>query len=124
MPEVPESDLYRYKAEVVRVVDGDTFEARINVGFRIKVEWSVRILGMNASERKGTTKEAGEVAKDALTRLLAAGPIRLRTEKPDSFGRALADVWFLNGLGEWESVAEFMIRHGYAVPKTKKGGGK
>lgn len=121
---MPESDLYRYKAEVVRVVDGDTFEARIDVGFKIKVESSMRILGMNASERKGSTKEAGEVAKDALTRLLAAGPIRLRTEKPDSFGRALADVWFLNGLGEWESVAEFMIRHGYAVPKARKGGGK
>lgn len=124
MPEVPENDLYRYKAEVVRVVDGDTFEARIDVGFKIRVESSVRILGMNASERKGATKEAGEVAKDALTRLLAAGPIRLRTDRPDSFGRALADVWFLNGLGEWESVAEFMIRHGYAVPKARKGGGK
>ena len=124
MPESPDNDLYRYKAEVVRVVDGDTFEARIDVGFRIKVESSVRILGMNASERKGATKVAGEVAKDALTRLLAAGPIRVRTEKPDSFGRALAEVWFLNGLGQWESVSEFMIRHGYAVPKVRKGGGK
>lgn len=124
MPEIPDNDLYRYKAEVVRVVDGDTFEARIDVGFRIKVEWLVRILGMNASERKGATKAAGEVAKDALTRLLAAGPIRVRTEKPDSFGRALAEVWFLNGLGQWESVSEFMIRHGYAVPMARKGGAK
>jgi micrococcal nuclease len=123
MNKVPDNDLYRYRAEVLRVVDGDTFEALIDVGFAIKIAASVRILGIDAPELKGDTKAAGEVAKAALTRLLA-GPIRLRTEKPDSFGRALAEVWFLNGPGKWESVAEVMIRSGYAVPKAKKGGAK
>lgn len=117
-------DLYRYKAEVIRVVDGDTFEALIDVGFAIKIAASVRIVGIDAPELKGDNKEAGQEAKEALARLLADRSVRIRTEKPDSFGRALAEVWIDSKIGGWFSVSEHMIRSGYAVPKTKKGGAK
>lgn len=117
-------DLYRYRAEVIRVVDGDTFEALIDVGFAIKIAASVRILFMDAPELKGDTMAAGEASKIALERFLKSGPVRIRTEKPDSFGRALAEVWVGSLMGGWLSVSETMIRQGYAVPKTKKGGAK
>lgn len=116
-------DLFRYKADVLRVVDGDTFEALIDLGFSIKVQASVRILWMNAPEMTGSTKAHGEASKMALERLLKSGPVRIRTEKPDSFGRALAEVWVGSQMSGWLSVWETMVRQGYAAPKPRKGGG-
>lgn len=124
MNKVPDNDLYRYRAEVLRVVDGDTFEALIDVGFGMKMQSSVRILGIDAPELKGDTKAAGEVSKEALARLLADRSVRIRTEKPDSFGRALAEVWIDSKIGGWFSVSSLMISNGHAVPKAKKGGAK
>ena len=121
---MPDPDLYRYKAEILRVVDGDTFDSLIDLGFSIKVQAVVRILFMNAPEMTGSTKEYGEASKQALERLLKSGPVRIRTEKPDSFGRALAEVWVGTPWGGWLSVSETMVRQGYAVPNAKKGGSK
>lgn len=83
-------DLYYYRAEVDEVVDGDTFWARIDLGFGIWQRHRLRLRAVNAPEL-GT--RAGIEAKTALKKALGRGRVIIRTTKSDQYGRYLADVW-------------------------------
>ena len=85
-----------YEARVLRVVDGDTFVARLSVWFGQEVETLVRLRGIDAPERAarcGAEAEGAERAARALTDLLAAGRVSLRNVAGDKyFGRVVADA--------------------------------
>ena len=57
------------------VVDGDTFDAELDVWLGLVAVERVRVLGINAPELKGATKEAGLAAKQFTADWLARGPI-------------------------------------------------
>ena len=85
-----------YEARVLRVVDGDTFVARLSVWFGQEVETLVRLRGIDAPERAarcGAEAEGAERAARALADLLAAGRVSLRNVAGDKyFGRVVADA--------------------------------
>jgi micrococcal nuclease len=114
--------LYHYRAEVLRVVDGDTFEAMVDRGDSIWSKKTVRILGIDAPEMKGPSKAAGQQARNFLALHLASFGNRLiiKTQKADSFGRSLADCWTSDGY----SVAWWMIQNGFAEATDEKGKAK
>ena len=63
--------LYVYRLLIDRVIDGDTVEGTLYLGFDIKWEKRrFRLYGINAPEMRGTTKEAGEAARAYLTDLI------------------------------------------------------
>ncbi len=111
---------YEFNATLVRVVDGDTVVLKFDLGFKIAVEQTVRLRGVNAPEVIGADWKAGHAAKDALERILtqeALGPIRVRTHKPekkDRSGAYLADVTFLSTLGDVVSLNERLVQLGFA----------
>jgi micrococcal nuclease len=111
--------LYHYRAEVLRVVDGDTFEAMVDRGDSIWSKKTIRILGIDAPEMKGPSKAAGQQARNFLALHLASFGNRLiiKTQKADSFGRSLADCWTSDGY----SVAWWMIQNGFAEATDEKG---
>jgi len=87
---------------------------RVDLGFYIFMEnehFRFRILGMNAPELKGASKEAGEESKDYLKQLLEGQDVIIRTEKTDSFGRWLATISY-NDM----DIAALMISQGLANP--------
>ncbi|MGL4799938.1 MAG: thermonuclease family protein [Cellulosilyticaceae bacterium] len=103
---------YRY-ATVTRVIDGDTFEARVDLGFYITITERFRIKGMNAPEIKGPERLDGLTSKAYLEALIMGQPITICSTKQDGFRRYLADVYVvINGVEE--SVAQIMIDKGYA----------
>lgn len=51
---------YTYSAEVLRVIDGDTLDLRIDLGFRITTKQRVRLFGINTPEIHGVKKESEE----------------------------------------------------------------
>jgi micrococcal nuclease len=109
--------VYEYAAEVVRVLDGDSLEVMIekDVGFDVLVRFKkiVRVVGIDAPEKFGATKQAGLAAKALVQSLLPPGTkVVLKTEKPDGtekYGRFLAHVW----LGDM-NLSEHMIAAGAA----------
>jgi micrococcal nuclease len=111
--------LHHYRAEVLRVVDGDTFEAMVDRGDSIWSKKTIRILGIDAPEMKGPSKAAGQQARNFLALHLASFGNRLiiKTQKADSFGRSLADCWTSDGY----SVAWWMIQNGFAEATDEKG---
>src|ERR1700724_1809935 len=85
-----------YSAEVLRVLDGDTFEARVETGFGRATTTRVRLRGIDAAEMKARcSRELTKAlaARDALTKILAEGSVRLSDVGPDKYpGRIDAHV--------------------------------
>lgn len=52
--------MYEYRAEVLRVVDGDTLDLRIDLGFKIDVRIRVRLYGIDTPETYGVPKGSPE----------------------------------------------------------------
>lgn len=95
--------LYTYAAEVLRVIDADTFVLNIDVGFFTKMEHRVRLRGINAPE-KGTKK--GDQAKEFVEKELLSAVVIIRSYKSmtEKFGRYLVDLWYLKGENDKERI--------------------
>jgi len=106
---IKEKDLYNYKATLVRIVDADTIEADVQLGFYMTARLKMRLLGINAPEHN--TVEG----KDAITWLAGVLPIGHEIildvyKVPEKYGRWLAKVTY-NGL----NVNEELVKTGHAV---------
>ena len=87
---------YRYRAEVLRVIDG-TYVMRVDLGFRVSTEQTIRLQGLDTPER-GTPEgvRATQAAGDALfgPRTSPRPEVVVETYKDrQPFGRWVADVW-------------------------------
>jgi len=108
--------LYRYKAAVQRVVDGDTIYAEISLGCRVFMVRSIRIIEYNAPELfSGDERGAGSLARDALADLLPIGSRVYIETKLDrtSFDRLLGIVFVEGSDGNLFKVSESMIAGGF-----------
>ena len=111
--------MYEYFVEEVKnVVDGDTIDVVIDLGFDILFASRVRLAGIDTPESRTTDKSEkalGIEAKEYLKKQLKdAKSVVIRTEKMNSsekYGRILGWV-YVNG--ESESVNNKMINDGYA----------
>ena len=84
---------YTYPAKIVRVIDGDTVEADLDLGFGIVKRDKLRLYGINAPEARGKEKERGKEATEHLKKLLEKFPldtIRTMKDKQGKYGRYLA----------------------------------
>lgn len=116
-----EKDPYIYRVKsIIKVVDGDTVDADIDLGFDIFLSKRVRLAGIDTPEsrtRDLEEKKLGLDAKEWLKKHLKdARDIVIRTEKPDStekYGRIIGHI-FIDA--EEESLNNQMITEGYALP--------
>ena len=117
--EVPTEPAYLYRAVVVRVVDGDTIDVDIDLGFYVWIKKQrIRLLGIDAPETRGESRPEGLLATEYLKSLIDGETIILRTvkgsdggDRDDSFGRWLGTIYH----GDMDVNAE-MIRAGHAIP--------
>lgn len=113
------------QAQVTNVVDGDTFDANIDLGFHITVVERFRLKGCNTPELHGSDPRERTLAKqafDKLHTLIAYRRVEIRSWKADSFGRWLADVWVKGPDGAISvSIAETLINGGWAVAWDGRG---
>ena len=107
--------MYEYRCTILRVIDRDTVEVQIDLGFDLSFKSPVRLKGLNAPEATGETKAAGLTAKSYLSGLLPiAGQITIHTDyrrERDKYGRVLGTFW-VNGI----NINQAMIDAGHAVP--------
>lgn len=87
--------MYEYAAQVVSVVDGDTFHLTVDLGFDIKVNMTVRLYGVNAPEM---STEAGRLAKAWVNSWIlencGTGRCTLRSykDRKEKYGRYLGTI--------------------------------
>lgn len=103
-----------YAAEVVRIIDGDTFVARMRTGPAGEVETRVRLRSIDAAElhaRCSKELRLALAARAALQRLLAEGSVMLSHVGPDKYpGRIDANVATQNNV----DVSAAMLNGGWA----------
>jgi micrococcal nuclease len=88
-----------YSAKVLSVVDGDTFDCMIDLGFSVHLKARIRLYGINTPESRTKDlkeKEMGlkakEFTKDWLTRHTTIY-VRTVVDKNEKYGRVLAEVY-------------------------------
>lgn len=122
---------HEYVGEVERMIDGDTVYLRLKKTFSFPIDFGFhitgtlsetkeavidcRLLGINAPEMEGPSKEAGLAAKIALTKLISGRELRVLTQKTGKYGRWLATIYFNNDLGVEINANQWMIDHQFAV---------
>ncbi len=118
--------MYEYKCKVVKIVDGDTVDVDIDLGFGIWMRNErVRIMGIDTPEsrtRDLVEKKFGLAAKERLKSLLGEKPV-LRTQiarngedMKGKFGRILGDFDVYDAKTDsWRPVTEILIEEGHAV---------
>ena len=105
-----------YAADLVRVIDGDTFAARVHVWPGIVITTKVRLRGIDAPEMDARCPEErskAELARDALSSILADGEITVQHIGIDKYaGRVVADA------ATWRTsdVSAALLTRGVARP--------
>lgn len=106
---------YFYKAQVLKVVDGDTIIADIDVGFGFKTSKThIRLAGIDTGEihsKDEAIKKKGEEAKSWLKALIDGKEIYIESLGLDKYGRALAKVYTIEGA----CCNEEMVKLGLAL---------
>lgn len=109
--------MYEYRATIMRVVDGDTVHADVDLGFDIRVRMKFRLTGINAPE---LNTDAGKMARAHLIDLLGMPPegmgqpvmlVRTEKDRQEKYGRYLATLLLPDGT----SVNQRMVADGFAA---------
>ena len=115
---------YYYKCTLIKVIDGDTIDVDIQLGFDVILsKQRVRLYGIDTPESRTRDKEEkirGLLSKDYLKDNCYVGStIKLKSKEKGKFGRILGVIY---KDGDSISMNQRMIEEGFAVPYT--GGNK
>lgn len=95
--------MYEYKCKVIRVVDGDTFDGEVDLGFGVKKTERFRVAGLDTPETWRPKTEAekahGIKATQRAMQLLHHKTVVVRTHKKGKYGRYIAEVQFIDDRG-------------------------
>ena len=89
-------DHREYQCELIKVVDGDTIDCYIDLGFNLKTKKRIRYMGIDTWEsrtRDLEEKAKGLAAKDRNKHLLEQGVFKLKSFGTGKFGRVLGEVF-------------------------------
>ena len=89
-------DIREYEAELIKVLDGDTIDCYIDLGFDIKIKKRIRYMGIDTWEsrtRDLDEKKKGLAAKARNKELLEAGNFKLKSFGTGKFGRVLGEIF-------------------------------
>jgi len=105
--------MYHYKATLNRIIDGDTIDVNVDLGFDVKIKQRVRLYGINTPEvrtkdlnEKKKGLEATEYLKKILPKEFVMETI---LNKRGKYGRVLGILWVKD-----VNINEKMVNEGYA----------
>ena len=95
--------MYEYNAIMEKIVDGDTVDMRIDLGFSVWVMERCRLLGIDTPEsrtRDMREKKFGKLATQRVKELLLEGSkytVKTQFDSKGKFGRTMVDVYLPGG---------------------------
>ena len=110
---------FEYNATLIKVLDGDTIDCWIDLGFDLKIKKRVRYMGIDTWEsrtRDLEEKKKGLAAKARNKELLESGTFKLFSHGTGKFCRVLGEVFIelLEPARRLESVNQILIDEGHA----------
>jgi len=113
--------MYEYRCKVVKIIDGDTVDVDIDLGFGVWLKKErIRMFGIDTPEsrtRDLEEKKYGNAAKEFITDMLDdEGGIVLKTrkDKEGKYGRILGELWRTTDFAD-KSINDYMIEKHHAV---------
>ena len=115
--------MYKYKANLIRVIDGDTIDAMVDLGFDIWVKKRIRLAKINAYEcrtRDKEEKKKGLAAKARLKQILESEKeFSLVSHGYGKYGRCLGDIYVVkrylrSDKYHGKSVNQLLVKEGHA----------
>lgn len=111
-------ETYVYNAKVVKIIDGDTIDVDIDLGFDIVLKKQrIRLYGIDTPEsrtKNSEEKKRGMLSKNyVISKMPVGSSIKLVSHERGKFGRILGEVFEYN---KTTSINEEMCKEGYAVP--------
>jgi len=107
---------YNYKAKIIRVIDGDTLEMMVDLGFSVWINQNMRLYGIDAPETRTkdlAEKEAGLAVKKWLeNRVAAAKNVQLQSICVDKYGGRFDGILYLDGT----DINQEMLKLGLVKP--------
>lgn len=97
---------YVFNAKVYNVVDGDTIDVELDLGFRLSIKQRLRLNGIDTPERG---QPGFNEAKEALAKYILNKDVLVTTYKTSKYGYYLADIEFDN-----QKINNLMVEEGYA----------
>jgi endonuclease YncB( thermonuclease family) len=94
----------KYHGQVLRVIDGDTFEILVDLGFGVSQKFQVRLDGIDTPE-VNTSK--GKMAREYVRNLIENKMVVIHDEGNEKYGRARASITLPDG----QDLAEFLIEN-------------
>lgn len=116
------------RARCLNVVDGDTLDLEVDLGFKLKFTSRFRLLGIDTPElrsKDAQERAKAQLARDALKELVFSEtycqwPLLVTIDKdPDNFGRYLASIMIMESEDRMQGVASILLERGLAVPYEK-----
>lgn len=108
--------LYKYKGEVVKVVDGDTIDVMVDLGFNIFIKERFRLARIDAWEVRGEERVKGLEAKAFVKDLLDGKEVFIDSQGTGKYGRWIAEVFVLDDKGAMMNVNDELMEKGHAKP--------
>jgi micrococcal nuclease len=106
--------MYTYNATVLRVLDGDTVQLNIDLGFRMYFKANCRLNGLNTKELNSKDEAERELANKAKQYLESLIPVnksvRIESKSLDKYGRPLIEL-YVDDL----HVNESLLKEGLAI---------
>lgn len=108
--------LYNYNATVLKVIDGDTVDLRVDLGFKVSFEIRVRLMEINAPEL--STPEGIKARDWLMTKVTPGMSVVVSTSKlpGDPYGRWLGKI----ATKDIPDLSQYILQEGYAVPFKPK----
>ena len=85
--------MYNYNGLIINVVDGDTFDIEIDLGFDVFTTQRLRLARVNTPEIRGGNKEFGYQVKEYVEDLILFRTVEIETSKKGKYGRYIAEVY-------------------------------
>jgi micrococcal nuclease len=109
--------MYEYKCTVLRILDGDTLDVDVDLGFSVALKKQrIRMYNIDTPESRTRDKEEkvrGLLSKEFLKTFCPVGSdIRLISHGKGKYGRILGEIFTVNGM---VSINQHMCDEGYAV---------
>lgn len=105
--------MYEYRVTIDRVVDGDTVDCWIDLGYHTQIHKRIRFIGINAPETRTRNKEEkikGLASKSRLIELLKNGSFILESNEVGKYGRVLGTLHI-----DDININETLVEEGFAV---------
>tara|TARA_B100000029_G_C17031162_1_gene762243 strand:- start:125 stop:487 length:363 start_codon:yes stop_codon:yes gene_type:complete len=115
--------MYNYKAKLIKVIDGDTVDAMIDLGFNIWIKKRIRLAGIDAYEtrtRNKKEKQKGLLAKKRLQQVLEKDDeFTLISHGVGKYGRCLGTIYVIkryikSDKYHGKSINQMMVKEGHA----------